>query len=135
MKGMRSSALVVVLVLFVAICACNSASARTVSSGLYGRILLSPICPVERFPPQRACAPRPLIATLRLTRLSGKRVSVRVRSGANGRFRVRLDPGTYIVRALRLGDSPFPRPPFPRRVQILPGHFTAMTVTYDTGIR
>jgi hypothetical protein len=43
--------------------------------------------------------------------------------------------GTYIVQALPEQGSPLPRPPAPERVQVHPGRFTDITITYDTGIR
>ncbi len=55
-------------------------------------------------------------------------------SGANGRFRVSLAPGEYVVRALRIRGA-LPRPPAPLRVRVRAGHFTTITITYDTGIR
>jgi len=60
---------------------------------------------------------------------------VLVHSGTEGRFRVRLTPGTYVVQPLRQGGSPFPRPPGPSTVRVRTGHFTNITITYDTGIR
>jgi hypothetical protein len=58
-----------------------------------------------------------------------------VGSGTDGRFQIRLDPATYVVRALRQNGSPYPRPPAPFRVRVLIGRFTHITLSYDTGIR
>jgi hypothetical protein len=104
-------------------------------SGLAGRALEAPTCPVERVPPQPGCAPRPLAARLRIQRAGGHTRAKTVQAGSDGRFRVSLLPGTYTVRALRLGDSLLPRPPGPVRVQVRTGRFTTITVTYDSGIR
>jgi hypothetical protein len=41
----------------------------------------------------------------------------------------------YLVQALPQHGSPFPRPPAARGVQVRPGRFTHLTITYDTGIR
>jgi len=59
----------------------------------------------------------------------------RIRSGADGRFRIHLTAGTYVLRALSQDGSPFPRPPAPKRVRVRSGRFTYITITYDTGIR
>lgn len=123
------------LAVFLGLAACCSAVARTPDSGLSGRVLAGPTCPVERVPPQPGCAPRPLTAVLRIRRLGSRAAARSVRSQSDGRFRVRLSPGAYTVQALPLVGSPFLRPPSPLRVQVRPGRFTVITITYDTGIR
>ena len=60
---------------------------------------------------------------------------MRVRSGIDGLLRVRLSAATYVVQALPLSDSPFPRPPSALIVKVHAGRFTHITITYDTGIR
>jgi len=123
------------LLSLLALCACAPASAAAPRSGIAGRTVAAPTCPVERVPPQPGCAPRPISATVRVSAVGRRAPVVVVRSGSDGRFRVRLPAGAYVVRALRQGGSPFPRPPAPRRVRVRRGHFTALTLTYDTGIR
>jgi len=75
------------------------------------------------------------VATLRIKRLGGRAGVRSVRSAGDGRFRVSLPPGAYVVQALPRAGSPFPRSPPPRRVQVHPGRFTVITIIYDTGIR
>jgi len=58
-----------------------------------------------------------------------------VRSAADGRFRVRLAPAAYIVRALPVSRSGLPRPPAPLEVRVRHGRFAKVTIAYDTGIR
>jgi hypothetical protein len=115
--------------------ACAGAVAEGSSSGISGRVVTGPTCPVERVPPAPGCAPRPLAATLRIEGVGRRNQSWSVRSGHNGRFRISLPASTYTVRALPVGRSPFPRPPSPLRLRVHEGRFTAVTVTYDTGIR
>jgi hypothetical protein len=62
-------------------------------------------------------------------------VPTRARSGRDGRFRIRLSPGSYVVQALPEAGSAFPRPPAAFTVKVLAGRFTHITITYDTGIR
>jgi hypothetical protein len=112
-----------------------AATAAAAGAGISGRVLAGPTCPVESVPPAPACAPRPLRASLRIERAAGARPVATVRAAADGRFRVTLDPGTYVVVALRYGGSGLPRPPGPIRVRVRAGRYTAVTVTYDTGIR
>jgi hypothetical protein len=115
--------------------ACGVASGAAQSSGIVGRIVAAPTCPVERVPPEPQCAPRPLAASMRIRRVGSALASRRVRSQADGRFRVGLPPGAYLVQALPRARSPFPRPPAALGVTVYTGGFTDITITYDTGIR
>ncbi|HZL48513.1 MAG TPA: hypothetical protein VFC30_05810 [Solirubrobacteraceae bacterium] len=113
----------------------SPAGARAPDSGIGGRIVAGPICPVESVPPVPGCAPRPLRATLRIRRVGSHGPSASVRSAADGRFRVRLYPGTFVVQALAHAGAALPRPPAASRVQVHAGRYTFVTITYDTGIR
>ena len=115
--------------------ACGAASGAAPRSGIAGRIVAGPTCPVEPVPPQPQCAPRPLVARLRIHRLGSHLPSTVVRSAGNGRFEVRLAPATYVVQALRQNGSFYPRPPAPVQVRVDSGHLSHITITYDTGIR
>ena len=132
---MRKSLLRLALVAFALACGCGSASGQVSHSGVVGRVLAGPTCPVERVPPDTGCAPRPLAARLRITRTGGSASGRVVRSGSDGRFRVELGPGRYTITPLRRAGSPFPRPGPPQTVTVRPGHYSRVTVTYDTGIR
>lgn len=115
--------------------ACGTAGAAPRASGIAGRTVAGPICPVERVPPQPQCAPRPLAARVRIQRAGSSHALEVVRSGADGRFRVRLAPGVYILTPLRTSASGFPRPPGSRRVRVAAQRFTPVKIVYDTGIR
>lgn len=114
--------------------AAGSISAVRPASGIAGRIEAGPTCPVERLPPDPRCAPRPLSARVRIRRAGDAHALKVIRSAANGHFRVRLSPGVYILTPLRSGSA-FPRPPGPMRERVRSGHFTRVTIVYDTGIR
>jgi hypothetical protein len=75
------------------------------------------------------------MATVRIWRSGERKRATSVSSRGDGRFRVRLPPGTYTVEATAQRASPLPRPPSPLQVQVGRGRFTAITITYDTGIR
>ncbi len=111
------------------------ASGRSPGSGIAGRVVAGPVCPVETVPPRPACRPRPLVATLRIRSAGVHGRWTSVHTGAGGRFRVRLRPGVYTVRTLSPTGSPLPRPPADRRVRVRGGHFTAVVIVFDTGIR
>ena len=93
----------------------------------------APTCPVERIPPDPACAPRPVPgAEVRITTPDGQEVA-RTRLDGAGLATVALAPGAYVVTALPveglLGT------PVPVGVTVDAGGFTAVDLVYDTGIR
>lgn len=102
------------------------------SGSVTGIAVAGPVCPVERIPPDPACAPRPVAgARLKATDQSGREVAETTTDSA-GRFRLTLVPGSYRL--------------VPQPVQGLMGTAGAMdfqvgdgpvdlTVNYDTGIR
>ena len=132
---MRRRCALVGLLLGLGACACASASGQAQTSGISGRVVAGPTCPVETVPPRARCAPRPLKATLRIHAVGSHAPATSVRSGADGRFRVRLSPATYVVRPMPVNGSPFPRAPASFTVKVHTGHFAYVTITYDTGIR
>jgi hypothetical protein len=121
--------------LIVVLGACGAASGRVPDSGIAGRVVAAPTCPLERVPPLPGCAPRPLAVTLRFRRLGGAIRATTIHTGADGRFRVPLTPGRYLVVALPRAGSPFPRPPGDITETVHPHRFAFVTITYDTGIR
>lgn len=124
-----------IAVLLAWLCAAGVATGGASASGIDGRVVSGPTCPVERVPPQPGCAPRPLVASLRIRAVGSRARPTLVRSAADGRFRVRLAPAEYIVQALAVDRSGLPRPPAPLKVQVRKGRFAHLTVAYDTGIR
>lgn len=72
-----------------------SASTGTIS----GRVTLSPICPVERMPPDPKCAPKPYQTKIEVfSSESGKLVKT-MQSGSDGIFSVTLPFGFYKIEA------------------------------------
>jgi hypothetical protein len=110
----------------------ESVNAATVS-GITGRVVASPTCPVESVPPRPGCSPRPLVARVRITRKGWH--AIIVRSGRDGRFQVNLAPGTYVVQGLPVSSSGLPRPPGPVTVRVARQRRTRVVLSYDTGIR
>ena len=100
-----------------------------VDSGIRGRVLLAPTCPVQR--PGRSCT-RPYQAWMTIRREPSGAVALRVRSSPAGRFTARLPAGGY--RLQPHNARPFPRAR-PQTVTVDPHRFTEVTVRFDTGIR
>jgi hypothetical protein len=103
------------------------------SSGITGRAVLGPTCPVER--EDTPCPDEPYGgARLRITERGTGDVVTTVTADDEGRFRVRLPPGSYILEAEPTEGRPLPFAK-PVDVTVRPGEFTNVTVAFDTGIR
>ena len=109
--------------------AAPGAGATRPDSGVRGKVLYGPTCPVER--PGEQCV-KPYDATLHVRRLTTHRLLATVRSGDDGRFVVRLAPGRYVIDPV--SGHPYPRAA-PLKVVVKRHRFTRVTITYDSGIR
>jgi len=123
----RSAALTAAILL-----ACGGSAALLgpdAPQGIEGLVLLGPLCPVVS--EDDPCPDRAYQATIEV-RDAGDRTVTRVRSGADGRFRVGLEPGSYLLH-------PEPGDPLPMagdlEVVVQSGAWAEVTVSYDTGIR
>ncbi len=101
-------------------------------------MLVGPTCPVERV--DSPCADRPASVTLAayVGAPAGGPIAGTAASGADGRFRMALAPGTYTLQwapcpATGPGCT-FPRIT-PQTVFVRLGAFTSVVVHGDTGIR
>ena len=104
-------------------------------SGIRGRVTSSPTCPVERVPPDPACAPKGFAATVRIFRTTDQRTVRRLRTGADGRFSVQLRPGRYGVVARPAAGGPLPRCGGPVTAVVHAGRQTRVALGCDSGIR
>jgi hypothetical protein len=118
----------VTLVAILLLASCARAGTAT-DSGIEGRVLLGPQCPVvtEASP----CPDEPVSAEVVAMRLEDREV-FSAQSGSDGRFRLGLDPGTYEVQALVTAGAMFAKPV---NVTVPPGEFVEVDVFLDTGIR
>jgi hypothetical protein len=124
---MNVKLLIGVLILVLATCSIYSPTPR--GSGLEGQVLLGPMCPAPQ--PGQECPDQPYQATLTVKSLDGLQIS-QFQSDAQGRFRVSLVPGEYILHP----ESPN-RIPFAGDQSFLVeiGRYRQITVHYDSGIR
>jgi hypothetical protein len=106
-----------------------SGAPRRLDSGIRGRAVYGPTCPVER--PGRICE-RAYQASFTIRRKSTDKVVARVHSKADGHFTVRLRAGVYLLQPQN--GKPFPRAQ-PQTVTVRRHHFTTVTVRFDSGIR
>ncbi len=104
-------------------------------SGVHGAVLFGPVCPVERIPPDPACAPRPGPARIRLLRADGALVAEGM-AGDHGNFSIPVGPGAYAVQAEAATAGPGGGcQAEPAQILVPPGSFVSVSVTCDTGIR
>jgi hypothetical protein len=97
-------------------------------SGIEGMATIGPTCPVERA--DSPCPDRPYEA--RITFWRGGTLVAEARSGTDGRFRVALLPGTYLVVGESEGTMPHA---VEQTVDVHEGLWTDLAIRYDSGIR
>jgi hypothetical protein len=117
------------LVVVLALAACGGEGEGDGSSGIRGRALAGPQCPVEIA--GSPCPDLPFEGTVIATNVATGDVAT-VQTDADGRFRLSLPPGTYEVSIVSESPPPTAKP---QTVQVEPGAFTAITLAVDTGIR
>ena len=99
------------------------------AQGIDGLVLIGPQCPVQS---QRdPCPDLPYEASIDVRTSSGAEVTT-VRSDAEGRFRIGLRPGSYVLEPL--AGNPFPAAG-PQPVEVEADRYTEVVVSFDTGIR
>ena len=102
-------------------------------TGIGGTATASPVCPVEKIPPDPACAPRPVAGAVVIVRDASGAEVARVTTGADGTFLANLPPGGYVVEAQPakgvMGT------PGPQGVTVKEGVVSKIRLDYDTGIR
>ncbi|HXF37339.1 MAG TPA: carboxypeptidase-like regulatory domain-containing protein [Actinomycetota bacterium] len=123
MRGIASLTLVVLLA------ACGGrGGGDAVDSGIRGRVLAGPQCPVvvEGSP----CPDRPFVGLVRATS-DGR--TAEARTDQEGRFSLPVPPGRWTVSAVVEGGGP--PTPIPVTVRVQPGAYVRVTLEVDTGIR
>jgi len=98
------------------------------ASGIEGEVVLRPVSPVE-WPGM--LNQRPYEALIGVADEAG-RVVAGIRSGPDGRFRIILEPGTYVLHPE--SDAMYPQAPA-QTVTVMKGQFTPVRIIYDSGIR
>jgi hypothetical protein len=117
--------LVCLLAAVTVLTGCSGSSAGGADSGLRGRALLGPACPVE---PCSVSEP-PYIGSF-VVRRDGA-VVAKVKTDGKGRFEVRLGAGRYVLESESAG-LPFLKPV---DVAVHAHEFTDIELAFDSGIR
>ncbi|HEY9827253.1 MAG TPA: carboxypeptidase-like regulatory domain-containing protein [Stenomitos sp.] len=100
-------------------------------SGIQGKVLLGPTCPVMRI--GQDCGAQPYQAKLAILNEQGDVVSC-IETKADGSFAVNLPPGNYRIQS----GSGVGSPPFLKEqpsLRVTPNQMTDVTLQFDSGIR
>jgi hypothetical protein len=117
------------LVLLVLASGCTTSPAPG-DSGIEGKVMLGPTCPVQRDPPDPQCADKPYQANL--AAMQDGKVVQQFSSDSNGTFHVALAPGDYEIQSAQSGH---PTCSSQGTIHVTAGQFTKADVSCDTGIR
>jgi len=111
---------------------CEFAACPTYNSGIRGSVLLGPTCPVQRIPPDPACADKPYATSVTVYRTGSQIPLIIGSSDTTGAFEFSLPPGSYM---LITGSSTT----LPRCgeiiVDVTKNTYVTTKVSCDTGIR
>ena len=102
------------------------------TSGIEGTITIGPTCPVERVPPDPNCADKPYQATVVVKTADEQKELTSFSSDQDGRFKVKLIPGTYIL--VPVSNNTHPQASS-QKVIVKANNFTQVTISFDSGIR
>jgi hypothetical protein len=108
-----------------------AASVPHVDSGASGVVTIGPTCPVER-PGDPNCGDRPYAAALKVLRARDHRYLKQFSSRSDGRFRVHLLRGRYLIEKSKPGSLPSLAPV---AVTVQSHRFTRIAIRFDSGIR
>lgn len=107
-------------------------TAPAAKSGINGKVVIGPTCPVERIPPDPNCAPKPYPTVISISKSATLEIYKIITTDSAAAFKVELPPGTYTFTPQSSGF-------YPRcsgqEVQVLPNKFTDITLQCDSGIR
>jgi hypothetical protein len=129
--GWNEVRMVALVALVALLAACGAGTPAAPDSGVSGIVLIGPMCPVvqEGVP----CPDRPFRATITV-RAAGGEVVATARSAGNGRFRVGLAPGRYVLEAAPRDGVALPFAA-PVAVRVRPHAYVRVTIAFDSGIR
>lgn len=116
-----------VLILFLA--TCSAQPATPTDSGIEGQVFIGPVCPVVQV--GQECPDAPYQAVLSVNSPEGVRIA-QVQTDREGRFRIPLGPGKYILHPESENVYPFAGE---LTFTVEEGKFTQVIVNYDSGIR
>jgi hypothetical protein len=100
------------------------------ASGIQGQVLIGPTCPGPVPAEGTACPDKPYQTTVTILDQNHQPVK-QIRTDEQGRFKVDLPPGTYILQPEKKGLPSAGE----QTIEVQSGQYTQTTITYDSGIR
>jgi hypothetical protein len=134
MRGRVVTAVTITALCLLSVGGCAGAhGARPASdSGVSGTTVVDSGCPVARG--SSPCPAQPLRARVTAVPMGATAAAGEVESDGEGRFRIALDPGRYVLQARNLTGAPVPRAR-PITVEVRSAGFVEVTIRFDSGIR
>lgn len=123
---MKFNILFALLTFSLAACA---APPTPTDSGVEGKVLIGPMCPVVQ--EGQECPDQPYQAALTVLSPNGRKI-VQVQTDEQGGFKIPLAPGEYILHPESPEVLPFASD---QNFVVEAGRFTKLVVNYDSGIR
>ncbi len=108
----------------------SPAPTATSAGGIEGAVTIGPACPVVKI--DQPCPDQPFQATFSVLSSDGQQKITQFTTDENGKFRIDLPPGDYILHPELSGmmpratDQPF---------NVMEGQYTPINVVFDSGIR
>ena len=129
---MRRIPALLLLIALLGACAGAADPADRGDSGITGVVLLGPQCPVVQ--EGTPCPDLPTEAQVQVTTADGSDVVALARTDARGRFRIAVDPGTYLAQPIPIDREGivFGKPV---NVTVAAGQYVEVNLSLDTGIR
>jgi hypothetical protein len=124
----QPKAILASIFLIVCLSAC-SANPTPEDSGVEGQVFIGPLCPVVQ--EGQECPDQPYQATLTVNSPEGRKI-VQVQTDEQGRFKIPLAPGEYILHPESPNVMPYANE---QAIIVEEGKFTQIVINYDSGIR
>lgn len=96
------------------------------------QVLLSPTCPVERNPPDPACAPKPYETKITILDAQTNSPYKTYETDASGKLTSSIEPGAYVLRVQCTTPLPYCSD---LRIEVLAKSTQSVVINCDTGIR
>jgi hypothetical protein len=121
----------ILLAAFLSACVVGAAPTPA-EGGITGQALVGPMCPV--LIEGQDCPDQPYQATLTVPDRGGRKMIIQFQTDEEGKFRVPLAPGEYLLRPETPEGVPYPIAG-EQTFRVNAGEFTRLIVSYDSGIR
>jgi len=116
-------------ILILLLATCSMQQPAPVNSGVEGQVFIGPNCPVVQ--QGQECPDQPYQAALKVNSPDGRKIA-QVQTDEDGRFKIPLEPGEYILHPESPNVMPYASE---QTFTVEADKFTQIVVNYDSGIR